>query len=173
MTALPPGCRLEHVTPQLSPAVHDPERAELLEAARVAAQTAHEIAIPPLVSALGYLASLADNSLLPEEICQRARQATLRVVEAAVHLECLPDVFNAEDQTEQDSVRSAGVNPEPTESVGNRLRARWVQAVEDLGRVAAAEEAAEVLKVTLPSGFSLQGGRVHVSRAWRVGEDRF
>jgi hypothetical protein len=94
MTATLARCSLRGVTPQ-DELAHDPDRTQVLETARLAARTAHEIASPPLVSALGYLASLSDNSLLPVELRSRAKQAALRVAEAAVHLECLPEVFNA------------------------------------------------------------------------------
>jgi hypothetical protein len=73
----------------------DPDATQVLETARLAARTAHEIASPPLVSALGYLASLCDNSLLPVELRYKAKQAALRVAEAAVHLEYLPEVLDA------------------------------------------------------------------------------
>jgi hypothetical protein len=85
--------QLRCVTPQ-DQLVDDPECAQVFESARLAARTAHEIASPPLVSALGYLASLSDDSLLPVELRYRAKQAALRVAEVAVQLECLPEAFN-------------------------------------------------------------------------------
>jgi hypothetical protein len=93
MTETLAGCRLRRVTPKDKPA-DDADPAQLLETARVAARTAHEIASRPLVSALSYLASLSNNSLLPIELRYTARQAALRVAEAAVHLAYLPEVFN-------------------------------------------------------------------------------
>jgi hypothetical protein len=94
MTAARAGCTFRRVTPTDQP-VDDPDRTQILETAQLAARTAHEIANPPLVSALGYLASLSDNSLLPVELRYKAKQAALRVAEAAVHLEYLPEVFSA------------------------------------------------------------------------------
>src|SRR5712692_911535 len=94
MTATRARCTLSGVTPQ-DDLADDPDRTQVLETARLAARTAHEIASPPLVSALGYLASLSDNSLLPVELRYKAKQAALRVAEAAVHLEYMPEVFNA------------------------------------------------------------------------------
>jgi hypothetical protein len=75
----------------------DPERTHAFETARDAARAAHDVASPPMVMALGYLASLSDNSLLPVELRYRAREAALRVAEAALHLDYLPEIFNVED----------------------------------------------------------------------------
>ena len=100
MTAPIARCRFRRVTPQHELA-DDPDRTQVLESARLAARTAHEIASPPLVTALGYLSSLSNNALLPVELRYRAKQAALRVAEAVIQLECLPDVFNAEDCTEK------------------------------------------------------------------------
>ena len=75
----------------------DPERTHVLETARNAARAAHEIASPPMVVALGYLALLSDNSRLPVELRDRAKEAALRVAEAAVQLDYLPEIFNVED----------------------------------------------------------------------------
>jgi hypothetical protein len=94
MTETLAECRLRRVTPK-DKFADEPDPTQLLETARLAARTAHEIASPPLVSALSYLASLSDNSLLPVELRYKAKQAALRVAEAAVHLEYLPEVFNA------------------------------------------------------------------------------
>lgn len=94
MTETPSGFRFRRVTPK-DELAEDPDRTRVLEAARLAACTAYEIASPPMVTALGYLASLSDNSLLPVELRYRAKQAALRVAEAAVHLECLPEVFDS------------------------------------------------------------------------------
>ena len=94
MTATLAKCRFTRVIPK-DKLADDPDRTQVLETARLAARTAHEIASPPLVSALGYLASLSDNSLLPVELRYKAKQAALRVAEAAGHLEYLPEVFNA------------------------------------------------------------------------------
>ena len=77
----------------MQPSRDDPARTQLLRDARTAAQVAHAIASPALASALGYLELVADNLLLPDELRIRAREAALRVAEAAVHLECLPDVI--------------------------------------------------------------------------------
>jgi hypothetical protein len=96
MTAPIARCRFRRVTPQHE-LPDDPERAQVFESARLTARTAHEIASPPLVTALGYLSSLSNNTLLPVELRYRAKQAALRVAEAVIQLECLPDVFNAED----------------------------------------------------------------------------
>jgi hypothetical protein len=74
----------------------DPEHAKLLEAARLAAHAAHDIASPVLVSALSYLQPVSANLSLPLDIRDRVRQAAVRVAEAAVHLECLPAIFEAE-----------------------------------------------------------------------------
>ncbi len=94
MTATRARCTLSGVTPN-DHLADAPDGTQVLETARRAARTAHEIASPPLVSALGYLASLSDNSLLPVELRYKAKQAALHVAEAAVHLEYLPEVFNA------------------------------------------------------------------------------
>ena len=79
----------------------DPERTHVMEIARNAARAAHEIASPPMVVALGYLASLSDNPLLPLELRDRAKEAALRVAEAALHLDYLPEVFGVEDVSQQ------------------------------------------------------------------------
>ena len=44
-----------------------------------------------------YLELVADNILLPDALRGRAREAALRVAEAAVHLEYLPDVIELEE----------------------------------------------------------------------------
>jgi hypothetical protein len=75
----------------------DPARARLLHDARLAAQVALAVASPALTSALDYLELVVDNVLLPETLRGRAREAALRVAEAAVHLECLPDIIGYEE----------------------------------------------------------------------------
>ena len=75
----------------------DPARAELLHGARLAAQVAHAVASPALASALSYLELVADNVLLPDTLRARAREAALRVAEAAVHLEYLPQIIEFEE----------------------------------------------------------------------------
>ena len=95
MTGSLARCSFRRVTPK-DELANDPERAQVLESARLAVRTAHEIASPPLVAALGYLATLSDNSLLPLDLRYKAKEAALRVAEAAVHLDCLPEVFNDE-----------------------------------------------------------------------------
>ena len=75
----------------------DPALAHLLREARLAAQVAHAVASPALTSALSYLELVADNVLLPDALRGRAREAALRVAEAAVHLEYLPDVIELEE----------------------------------------------------------------------------
>ena len=101
-------CSFRRVTPQ-DQLADDAERKHVLESARLAARTAHEIASPPLVAALGYLTSLSNNSLLPVELRYRAKQAALRVAEAVVQLECLPEAFIAEECTGQFSNRRRSV----------------------------------------------------------------
>ena len=76
----------------MQPTRDDPARAQLLKDAHLAAQVAHAVASPGLTSALGYLELLSENVLLPDELRARAREAALRVAEAAVHLDCLPDM---------------------------------------------------------------------------------
>jgi hypothetical protein len=71
----------------------DPAREQLLNA-RVAAQAARAVASPSLASALGYLELVSDNLLLPDQLRASAREAALRVAEAAMHLDCLPDTVN-------------------------------------------------------------------------------
>jgi hypothetical protein len=75
----------------MQPLRENPARAQQLKDARLATQVAHTVASPALASALGYLELVSGNVLLPDEIRTRAREAALRVAEAAVHLECLPD----------------------------------------------------------------------------------
>jgi hypothetical protein len=77
----------------MQPSRDDPARAQLLKDARTAAQVANAVASPALASALGYLELVSGNLLLPDELRIRAREAALRVAEAAVHLECLPDII--------------------------------------------------------------------------------
>jgi hypothetical protein len=72
----------------------DPVSTQLLKDARLSAQVAHSVASPGLASALGYLELLSGNTELPDELRARAREAAIRVAEAAVHLECLPDIIN-------------------------------------------------------------------------------
>jgi hypothetical protein len=122
MTAALAWSKFIRVTPNDELFAHDPDRTTVMENARLAARTAHEIAGPPLVSALGYLASLSDNSLLPVELRYRAKQAALRMAEAAIHLECLPEVFNAEHGEGQ----NAGVTQLRYESVSDQLGERWM-----------------------------------------------
>jgi hypothetical protein len=74
----------------------DPTRAQVLKDARLAAQVAHAVASPALTSALSYLELVADNALLSATLRGRAREAALRVAEAAVHLEYLPEVIDFE-----------------------------------------------------------------------------
>lgn len=73
-------------------------RQQLLKDARLAAEVAHAIASPALASALGYLELMSGNSFLPDQLRDRAREAALRVAEAAVHLEYLPDVVELTEQ---------------------------------------------------------------------------
>jgi hypothetical protein len=68
----------------------------VLKDARLAAQVAHAVASPALTSALSYLELVADNALLSDTLRGRAREAALRVAEAAVHLEYLPEVIDFE-----------------------------------------------------------------------------
>ncbi len=82
----------------LQPPGDDPARAQLLKDARLAAQVAHAVASPALVSALSYLELVADNLLLPDALRGRAREAALRVAEAAVHLEYLPEIIDLQGQ---------------------------------------------------------------------------
>lgn len=74
-----------------------PAQTQLLKDARLAAQVAQSIASPGLASALGYLELVSDNAMLPDTVRSRAREAALRVAEAAVHLECLPDIIEFEE----------------------------------------------------------------------------
>jgi hypothetical protein len=82
---------------RLQPPGDDPARARLLNDARLAAQVAHAVASPALTSALSYLELVADNVLLPDALRGRAREAALRVAEAAVHLEFLPEVIDLQE----------------------------------------------------------------------------
>jgi hypothetical protein len=70
----------------------------LLHDARLAAQVAQALASPALASALSYLKLVADNMLLPDTLRGRAREAALRVAEAAVHLEYLPEIIDIEER---------------------------------------------------------------------------
>jgi hypothetical protein len=70
----------------------------LLHDARLAAQVAQALASPALASALAYLKLVADNMLLPDTLRGRAREAALRVAEAAVHLEYLPEIIDIEER---------------------------------------------------------------------------
>ena len=79
------------------PNCDDPERARLFHDARLAAQVAHAMASPALTSALSYLELVVDNVLLPDTLRRRAREAALRLAEAAVHLESLPDIIGYEE----------------------------------------------------------------------------
>jgi hypothetical protein len=74
----------------------DLPREQLLNA-RLAVQAAHAVAAPSLVSALEFLQSVSANIVLPDELRAEARVAAIRVAEAAMHLETLPDscAFNA------------------------------------------------------------------------------
>ena len=81
----------------MQPNRDDPARAQLLKDARLAAQVAHAVASPALASALSYLELVSDNVLLPDMLRGRAREAALRVAEAAVHLECLPDIIDFQE----------------------------------------------------------------------------
>jgi hypothetical protein len=80
----------------MQPNRDDPARAQLLKDARLAAQVAQAVASPALTSALSYLELVSDNVLLPDALRGRAREAALRVAEAAVHLECLPDIIDCQ-----------------------------------------------------------------------------
>jgi hypothetical protein len=95
-----PWAQVKRMTPH-EVFASDPERSHVLEIARNTARAAHEIASPPMVVALRYLASLSDNSLLPPELRERAKEAALRVAEAALHLDYLPEVFGAADVNQQ------------------------------------------------------------------------
>jgi hypothetical protein len=55
------------------------------------------VASPALASALSYLELVSDNVLLPDTLRGRAREAALRVAEAAVHLEYLPDIIDDQE----------------------------------------------------------------------------
>jgi len=90
-----------------------PARTQLLRDARTAAQVAHAVAGPALASALGYLQLMSDNGLLPDELRAKAREAALRVAEAAVHLECLPDVIEFSELEPLASVGFGGAPPSP------------------------------------------------------------
>ncbi len=85
----------------MQPFRHDPARTQLLKDARLAAQVAQAVASPALASALSYLELVSGNVLLPDELRARAREAALRVAEAAVHLECLPDVIQFKEMETQ------------------------------------------------------------------------
>jgi hypothetical protein len=62
---------------------------------------------------------------------------------------------------------SGAMSQLPVESpVIEQLRARWQQAIADLGASAAAEDAARAF--TLRSSCSLAEGRAYVRRAWQV-----
>jgi len=87
----------------MQPIRDDPARAQLLKDARLAAQVAHAIASPALSSALSYLELVSANDALPDELRSRSREAALRVAEAAVHLECLPDLIVFEEASAADS----------------------------------------------------------------------
>jgi hypothetical protein len=78
----------------LQPIGDDLAQVQLLKDARLAAQVAHAVASPALASALTYLELVADNALLPDPLRRRAREAALRVAEAAVHLEFLPEIID-------------------------------------------------------------------------------
>ena len=91
MTTTPHVLEAMRVGP-MQPSSDDPAHAQLLKDARTAVQVANAVASPALASALGYLELVANNLLLPDELRIRAREAALRVAEAAVHLECLPDI---------------------------------------------------------------------------------
>jgi hypothetical protein len=78
----------------MQPLRDDPARVQLLKDARLAAQGAHAVASPALASALSYLELVTDNESLPDGLRARAREAALRVADAAVHLECLSDVVD-------------------------------------------------------------------------------
>ncbi len=82
----------------LQPNHDDPGRARSLHDARLAAQVAQALASPALASALTYLKLVADNMLLPDTLRVRAREAALRVAEAAVHLEYLPEIIDIEER---------------------------------------------------------------------------
>jgi hypothetical protein len=81
----------------LQPNRDNPARAQRLHDARLAAQVAHAVASPALASALSYLELVAGNVLLPDTLRGRARVAALRVAEAAMHLEYLPEVIEFEE----------------------------------------------------------------------------
>jgi hypothetical protein len=87
----------------MQPNRDDPARAQLLKDARLAAQVAQAVASPALTSALSYLELVSDNVLLPDALRGRAREAALRVAEAAVHLECLPDIIDFQELETQTS----------------------------------------------------------------------
>ncbi len=91
MTTTPRVLEAMRVGP-MQPSSDDPAHAQLLKDARTAAQSANAVGSPALASALGYLELVVDNLLLPDQLRIRAREAALRVAEAAVHLECLPDI---------------------------------------------------------------------------------
>jgi len=95
MTTAAKRTRLRGVA-AMQPNRHDPTRGQVLRDARLAAQVAHAVASPALTSALSYLELVADNVLLPDALRGRAREAALRVAEAAVHLEYLPEVIDFE-----------------------------------------------------------------------------
>ncbi len=76
----------------MQPNREDSGRAQLLQRALLAAQAAQAVASPSLASALAYLGLVSSNLSLPDELRTRAREAALRVAEAAVHLECLPEI---------------------------------------------------------------------------------
>jgi hypothetical protein len=68
----------------------DLPRAQLLSA-RLAVQAAHEVASPALVAALEELESVSGNPSLPDALRAEAREAGIRVAQAAMHLESLTD----------------------------------------------------------------------------------
>src|SRR5260370_409854 len=96
MTSTPCALEAMRVGP-MQPTRDDPARAQLLKDARTAAQVANAVASPALASALGYLELVSGNLLLPDELRIRAREAALRVAEAAVHLEYLPDIIELDE----------------------------------------------------------------------------
>ena len=90
MTTTP--CPVEAKHGFMQPSGRAAGRRQVLKDAHRAVQVAHAVASPALTSALGYLELVADNPLLPDEVRAGAREAALRLAEAAVHLECLPEI---------------------------------------------------------------------------------
>ena len=76
----------------------DPSHSLTLASVRLAVHAAYEISSLPLSGALRYLEMVRAVPLLSDELRERTRETALRVAEAAVHLECLRDLFEMDDR---------------------------------------------------------------------------